>query len=1042
MLSIFLLGSPQLVLDEQPLGALRRKNRALLYYLAAHTTPLTRDHLLNVFWAGHESPEAKALFRTVLYEIRKQVKTALTVVGDSIALGSDTWVDTHEFETLLNNPRPTAEMLTSAIALYRGDFLNDFLLQDGPEFNEWAERRRQYYRSLMVSALTTFSQHLELAGRYSKALEVVQRAATIDPLQENIQCACIRLYYLNGDRAGAVRQYDGFCKLLDQEMGIPPMPETRALYDAIISDKSPGFANLSSNTVLTQVPALTSLPISDSLNLPFAGRHHELQMLASPDLWNKVIVIEGEPGIGKTRLVQEAIAAFVNSWGQNAQDRILILQGVAHELEQGLPFQPIIDALRSLFKRAEWPLLLKSLSVAPVWMTEIARLTPELMEYFPSAPLAAPTTDESRLWEGLNQLFLDLARRSHVVLFLDDLHWADSSTVALLGYLARHTISPSFRLIATTRPVASGSTLERLLQALNYEQRVWRSSLSALALSDIQVLARQVGFQDSDLVSNWLIRHTEGNPYFLTELIRHAHNEGWLGRKPKVDITSLTASTVIPQTIQNLIESRLSGLSDNARRILELAAVLGREFPFEMIVQALPQSEGAILDALDELRTALLIKVQVDEQYTFDHSLTMEVIYQGMTDARVRSLHRRVAQTLEMMYRDSLDPAAGMIAYHFARGNVPAQATLYALKAGHYASSLAAWAEALTFYMQVLEAPIDDAQRLVVLMGVGHVYQHTGALPQSSDTLRAALALAREQRNLGSMETIYLMLSLSLIPQSRYTEAIALGEELCQSGPPELAVCGQFMWGSGLSVESAHPHEAERHLREAEKLFLEEQPGGYKSRITLALIKYQLAGVLGQQGLASQAVSLYWEVLALTREDETVLDLLRQIMLYNDVAYQLHLLGDPAAASYAEAGIQMAWEKGSLPHIPYLLSTLGEIALAKGDLEQAEHYFAEGLMQAEKIPILERIAGLKANLGLVYRQRKDPEKAKEHLLDALARAEELGGGHLAVRIRIWLASVTPSAAARTYLQEARQIAQKSGFSGLLDEIAQLELDLA
>jgi len=97
----------------------------------------------------------------------------------------------------------------------------------------------------------------------------------------------------------------------------------------------------------------------------------------------------------------------------------------------------------------------------------------------------------------------------------------------------------------------------------------------------------------------------------------------------------------------NLIQSRLSRLSDNARRILELAAVLGRQFTFEVIVQALPQSEGAILDALDELRTAVLIKVQDDEQYSFDHSLTMEVVYQGMTESRYRSLHRHVAQTLE-----------------------------------------------------------------------------------------------------------------------------------------------------------------------------------------------------------------------------------------------------------------------------------------------------------------------------------------------------------------------------------------------------------
>src|SRR5258708_3436706 len=398
MLSVHLLGSPQLDLDKHPLGALTRKNRALLYYVAAHNTPLTRDHLLNVFWAGYDPTEAKPLFRTVLYEIRKQVNTVLTVVGDNIVLDSETWVDTHEFEALLHNSRPTSEMFSSAIALYRGDFLNDFLLPDCPEFNEWVDRRRQHYRGLMVSALTAFSRHLEITGNYSKGLEVIQHALTFEPLQENVQCICMRLYYLNGDRAGAVRQYDSFCKLLDGEMGIPPMPETRALYDAIISDKFPRPASLSLNTVPTQKPSLASPLVSDSLNLPFTGRSHQLQMLAAPDTWEELVVIEGEPGIGKTRLAQEAIAAFVNSSDQIAQGQVLVLQGTAHELEQGLPYQAIIDALRSLFKRNQWATLLTSLDVASLWIAEIARLTPELIEYFPLATTAAPTTDESRLW--------------------------------------------------------------------------------------------------------------------------------------------------------------------------------------------------------------------------------------------------------------------------------------------------------------------------------------------------------------------------------------------------------------------------------------------------------------------------------------------------------------------------------------------------------------------------------------------------------------------------------------------------------------------
>jgi len=326
-------------------------------------------------------------------------------------------------------------------------------------------------------------------------------------------------------------------------------------------------------------------------------------------------------------------------------------------------------------------------------------------------------------------------------------------------------------------------------------------------------------------------------------------------------------------------------------------------------------------------------------------------------------------------------------------------------------------------------------------MGLGHVYFHSGKFPEASDALRTALTVARAQHNPEAMEAVYLILNLSLLPQSRFAEAIALGEELCLSGPPELAACGEFIWGTALSIESAYPVDAEHHLRAAEKLILQRMPTAYTSKLTLTLIKYQLAGVTGQQGQTAQSVSLYWEALALVRENEATLDLLRHIMLYNDLAYQLHLLGDPSAASYVQAGIELAREKGSLTHLPYLLSTLGEIALAQEDLEQAERYFSEGLTLAEAVPVPERIAGLKANLGLVYRQRQQPEEAKKHLLDALARADQLGTRHLAVRIRIWLAPLYPSTSAKTVLQEARQVAENSGFSGLLEEIVQLEQTL-
>jgi tetratricopeptide (TPR) repeat protein len=145
---------------------------------------------------------------------------------------------------------------------------------------------------------------------------------------------------------------------------------------------------------------------------------------------------------------------------------------------------------------------------------------------------------------------------------------------------------------------------------------------------------------------------------------------------------------------------------------------------------------------------------------------------------------------------------------------------------------------------------------------------------------------------------------------------------------------------------------------------------------------------------------------------------------------------------YIKKGIDLAKERGSLSHLPYLYSTSGEIALANGDLDAAEKYFSEGLALAEKIPIPERIAGMTANLGLVANERGDIDLARERLGTALKLVEPLGNHHLEVRIRIWLAPMLSLEDARACLNAARVLAEQGGLQGLLEEIEELEKDLS
>ncbi|HLB48867.1 MAG TPA: BTAD domain-containing putative transcriptional regulator, partial [Anaerolineales bacterium] len=238
MLSVSLLGTPTLTLDGRPLPLTRRKSRAILYYIAAHDKSLTREHLLNFFWPDLDRPAAQQTLRTTLHGLRKTLGPSLIVEEDTIALAPDTQIDVRDFETAIrpaSRDRSTTR-LQDTLALYRGDFLDGFSLPDTPAFDDWAAAERERCRRLAVRGLVALGQLHESNGDFTAALEALERALAFDSLQEDLQRAAMRLHYLAGDRAAAIRRYDSLRKLLDDEMGVPPMTETRAVYDSIIND--------------------------------------------------------------------------------------------------------------------------------------------------------------------------------------------------------------------------------------------------------------------------------------------------------------------------------------------------------------------------------------------------------------------------------------------------------------------------------------------------------------------------------------------------------------------------------------------------------------------------------------------------------------------------------------------------------------------------------------------------------------------------------------------------------------------------------------
>jgi len=230
MLIIQLFGAPQLAFDGQQVDVTRRKSRALLYYLASQTTPLVRDQLLAFFWPDLERAAAQTALRSTLHGLRKACGPALLATDNTISLAADTVVDVREFERGLASPPSDPQRLAALLELYRGEFLAGFTLPDVEAFEHWMTTERERLHRLALRGFAQLAQAYSDQGVYANALDAIERAVALDPLQESLHRTAMRLLYLAGDRAGAIRRFEQLRDMLDEELGVPPLAETQALY--------------------------------------------------------------------------------------------------------------------------------------------------------------------------------------------------------------------------------------------------------------------------------------------------------------------------------------------------------------------------------------------------------------------------------------------------------------------------------------------------------------------------------------------------------------------------------------------------------------------------------------------------------------------------------------------------------------------------------------------------------------------------------------------------------------------------------------------
>ena len=694
-LTLTLLGDFQVRLGPAPPLRLRtRKAEALLAYCALPPgQPHSRDKLAALLWGDLSPQQARSRLRETLFVLRRALASAdppcLQLGSETLALDADAVdVDAVAFERLLEEGGP--EALARAVDLYRGDLLEGLAFR-GALFEDWLMGERERLRELALDALAKLLAHQRVAGPVEAALQTALRLVALDPLQEAVHRALMRLYAQLDRRGAALRQYQLCVGILQRELGVEPEAGTRELYQEILRRRPPrepaaGTLRGTSGAGPSPLHAAIAAPPA-----PLIGRDGELARLREALTRaragaGQLMVIVGEAGVGKSRLISEIA-------GEASPGDARLLLGRCYESDQILPFGPWVDALRMSGVTGDRPVLEV---LAPPWRAELARLVPEVE--VPGLPAAG--NNQLRLFESVARLIEALAARQPVLAVLEDLHWADEMTLRLLAFVTRRIPPWRLLLVVTAREeeLPEASAPHRALQELAAQPHAGRLALLPLSRADTRRLIQAVARAGSDARARARLEEqvwtaSEGNPFVAVETMR-ALQEGSL--RPEAGTLAL------PERVRELIAGRLGRLSDRARELAAVAAVIGREFDFSLLERATDLDEHAALGVEELVRRHVLRGV--GERFDFSHHRVQAVVYEQMLPLQRRLRHRRVGAALEALHAGNLEPHYLALSLHFREGEVWDKTIEYFRRAGEAARARSAYREAISANEQALAA--------------------------------------------------------------------------------------------------------------------------------------------------------------------------------------------------------------------------------------------------------------------------------------------------------------------------------------------------
>ncbi len=960
----------------------RQKTRSLLKLLLTRPgRAFSRDDILETLWPGMSPKAAERSLWVTVSLLRRVLEPDLERGSDSRYIlqrrpgyafdeRADCRVDAWEFEEHRKKAeaaRETGEPVKaineyrSALDLVEGEFLGE------DPYEDWAIEARQEWRERHLSVLAGLADCLAQKGRYTEAIGFCEKALALDRYREDLHRRLMLYHYCAGEQGLALQAYRNYAGVLEKELGTAPSPELARLEEQIQARDVPGVDEGRRRYPRPRRPLWFPYSLSRT---HFVGRDREYALLAerlreAAGGRGGAVVVEGEAGVGKTRLVEEFLG-YARSRG------VCALSGRCYERDLAVPLEPILEAVSPLVNT-------DAMFAAGTKYTGITDHRPQATEY-------GRTQVYREIAGELIRISRDAGHEA-LVLFVDDMQWADPATLEFLSYAARRIVDePILLLFAYRREDAP--LLSRWIHRLAERRAVTATvNLERLSREDLsQVLARlsSRGFGELPRLAEFLHRESEGNPFYAVEYLRWLIEAGIVRIDARRHICALEgeglAGGVLPSGIQALIEARLADLDEATSSLLEFAAVVGRTFDLGLLRTATSRREAEIFACLGPVMASGLVVETPQGEYYFSHDKLRQSVYEGMSGPRLRELHLQVAGALK---DTGGEPAE--LAHHYLRAREWRPALENLVRAARRAEDGYAWETALETYARALEVaaklPDSEEERFELLEARERLLEHVDRREERAQTVAEIFALASRLGDRVRLADVHLR---------RMGALAALGDPsgVAEAGRAALAIFRDL----GDRPGEARVHRELGYVRWVSK----DYAGALKANFEALRIHRELGDRPGEAGDAGNIAQVYrgmgdheqalWWAGEATRLYHELGDKVGEGMRLTTMAAIHRERGDlKTALSLNLKTLRLNDEVGAKKLNVAQHSTCGTLHLSLGDSETALEHFRHAARLARKIGYVRDEGNALMSVGFALERLGDPSGAA----DAYRRAVEL-----------------------------------------------------